>query len=129
MEWKLQDILLAVPFNAADILEFITDIITIFSPRLISTKRRIGPGCIQRPPEAQYQDEFYRCCHSYSKGSLVTFPEFGTKNGRVDFYISAKHWGVELLRNGDRLEQHSGESDFTIRLMRNNALFVRLYNP
>jgi len=28
--------------------------------------------------------------------------------GRVDFYIPAKGWGVELLRNGDRLAEHSG---------------------
>jgi len=53
--------------------------------------------------EAQYQDEFYRCCHTHSNGSLVTFPEFGTAKGRVDFYIPAKQWGVELLRDGDQL--------------------------
>ncbi|KIM77738.1 hypothetical protein PILCRDRAFT_76387 [Piloderma croceum F 1598] len=89
-------------------MELVVGIIRTFSPRALSTERRIGPGYVQRPPEAQYQDEFYRCCHNVSKGSLVTFPEFGTKRGRVDFYIPSKQWGVELLRNGDRLEQHSG---------------------
>jgi len=29
-------------------------------------------------------------------------------NGRVDFYIPVKEWGVELVREGDRLAQHSG---------------------
>jgi hypothetical protein len=71
-----------------------------FPRRLLSTKRRIGPGCIQRPPErrtrldigpqAQYQDEFYHCCHAYSNGSLITFPEFGTAKRRVDFYIPSR---------------------------------------
>jgi hypothetical protein len=63
---------------------------------------------IQQPPEAQYQDEFYRSCHAYSDGLLRTFPEFGTTKGRADFYIPSMQWGVELVREGDRLEQHSG---------------------
>jgi len=37
----------------------------------------------------------------------VTFPEYGTGYGRVDFYIPAKEWGVELLCNGDRLAERS----------------------
>ncbi|KAF8236630.1 hypothetical protein L208DRAFT_612677 [Tricholoma matsutake] len=79
VEWKLQDTLPAIPFNAVDILELIIGVIVKFSPGKLSTERRIGSGCIQRPPEAQYQDEFYRCCHTYSNGSLVTFPEYGTQ--------------------------------------------------
>jgi hypothetical protein len=105
---KLLDTIPTISFNTANILELVVNIIRAFSPRALSTEQRIDPGCIQRPPEAQYQDEFFRCCHSFSKGSLVTFPEFGTKQGRVDFYIPTKQWGVELLRNGDRLAQHSG---------------------
>lgn len=108
VEWKLCDTVPAIPFETDNLLQFVVRVISNFSPRLLSTKRRIGPGCIQRRPEAQYQDEFYRCCHKCSNGSLVTFPEFGTAKGRVDFYIPAKKWGVELLRDGDRLAQHSG---------------------
>ncbi|KAI0280374.1 hypothetical protein BGY98DRAFT_880571, partial [Russula aff. rugulosa BPL654] len=55
-----------------------------------------------------YQDEFYCSCHAYSNGLLRTFPEFGTTKGRADFYIPSLQWGVELVREGDRLEQHSG---------------------
>lgn len=82
---------------------------SIFSPRVFSTLRDIGPGGVQPLPEAQYQDEFYRCCYtySYSKSSLVSFAEFGMAKGRVDFYIPAKKWGVELLRDGNQLAQHS----------------------
>jgi hypothetical protein len=108
VEWKLYDTVPAIPFETGNLLQFVVSVISNFSPRLLSTERRIGPGCIQRRPEAQYQDEFYRCCHKCSNGSLVTFPEFGTAKGRVDFYVPAKAWGVELVRDGDRLAQHSG---------------------
>lgn len=94
--------------RSTTIFDFAVNVIAEFSPLSISPNRRIGPQCTQRPPEAQYQDEFYRSCYAYSKGSLVTFPEFGTKKGRVDFYIPAMEWGVELLRDGNQLTQHSG---------------------
>jgi hypothetical protein len=108
VEWKLYDTTPRIPFETTSILRFVRDVIVKFSPYKLSTEQRIGPGCIQRPPEAQYQDEFYRSCHAYSNGSLQTFPEFSTAKGRVDFYIPSKEWGVELLRDGDRLEEHSG---------------------
>jgi hypothetical protein len=108
VEWKLWDSVPTIPFESNSILQLALEVIARFSPRLLATERIIGPGCIQRPPEAQYQDEFYRCCHAYSNGSLITFPEYGTAKGRADFYIPSRQWGVELLREGDRLEQHSG---------------------
>ena len=107
VEWKLLGIL-DTTFDANNILDFVIDVISKFSLQILSTTRRVTADQIQRPPEAQFQDEFYRCCHTRSNGSLVTFPEFGTAKGRVDFYIPAKEWGVELLRDGDRLAQHSG---------------------
>src|SRR6266852_4778073 len=121
LEWKLFN---SPPteLNSACILEFVVEVIARFSPRCLSTEGRIGPGSIQRPPEAQYQDEFYRSSHAYSNGSLVTFPEFGTAKGQVEFYIPFKEWGVELLLEGDRLRQHSsrfspsGSDETTIRL-------------
>jgi hypothetical protein len=106
VEWKLQDYATIIPFESNSILQLALEVIAGFSPRLLSAERRIGSGSIQRPAEAQYQDEFYRCCHMYSNGSLITFPEYGTQKGRVDFYIPSKNWGVELLRDGDQLEEH-----------------------
>jgi hypothetical protein len=105
LEWKLQKWDDPSPFDSNSLLELAVDVIKRFSPTLLS-ERRIGPGCIQRPQEAQFQDEFYRCCYARSNGSLVAFPEFGTGKGRVDFFIPYKKWGVELLREGDRLQQH-----------------------
>ena len=60
----------------------------------------------QTIPEAQFQDEFYSASSKQAHGS-VSFPEFGTKNGRIDFFIRSKKWGVELLRDGNRLSQHA----------------------
>jgi hypothetical protein len=38
---------------------------------------------------------------------VTTFPECGTPKGRIDFFIRSKKWGVELLREGDRLHEHN----------------------
>ena len=114
MEWKLWGSFSKEPqfqgaqFQATSLLELVICIICRFSPQHLSTERGFGPGCIQRPPEAQYQDEIYRCCHVLSEGSLIAFPEFGTANGRVDFYIPARGWGIELTRDGNRLANHWG---------------------
>jgi hypothetical protein len=108
MEWKLFNSVPTTPPGSNSILELAVKVISGFSPSLLSAERRIGPGCIQRPLEAKYHDEFYRSCQEYSNGLLRTFSEFGTTKGRADFYIPSMQWGVELLREGDRLEQHSG---------------------
>jgi len=94
----------ANPIADQDLLSFATKVIQRSSPLQLSSP---SASSTQQPPEAQFQDEWYRCCHLYSKGSLITFPEFGNASGRVDFYIPVKKWGVELLRDGDGLENHS----------------------
>ena len=94
--------------SQVSLFEFSIDVIRKFSPINLSNERRIGPGFLQRPPEAQYQDEFYRCSYELGASSMITFSEFGTANGRVDFYIPGKKWGIELLRNGQSLAEHSG---------------------
>jgi hypothetical protein len=48
----------------SNLLQFSLDVIHQYSPRNLSDRHRIGLGSIQRPPKAQYQDEFYRCCHA-----------------------------------------------------------------
>ena len=105
VEWKLWDRYPPPPVVTDSILTFVIDIIRKFSPKRFATEQTLPFGEIRQIPEAQYQVEFYRCC---SNGSIVTFPEYGTRQGRVDFYIPAKEWGVELLCNGDRLAEHSG---------------------
>jgi len=52
---------------------------------------------VQSVPEAQFQDEFYHACAAYMNNSVVSFPEFGMRCGRIDFFIPSKKWGIELL--------------------------------
>jgi hypothetical protein len=108
LEWNLWETLPKVPFKTNGLLNFVISVVSCFSPTRLAETRRLASGGTQQIPEAHYQDEFYMNCHICSKGSILSFPECGTMKGRVDFYIPAKEWGVELLREGDRLAQHSG---------------------
>lgn len=62
------------------------------------------------PLEDQYQKEFYRCLFMLLDGHVVTSPEYvvkpGAKGGTIDFLIAQKKWGLELLRERDRLVEH-----------------------
>ncbi|KAF8638655.1 hypothetical protein AX17_002036 [Amanita inopinata Kibby_2008] len=74
--------------------------------------RRAGPiTTVQRPPEAQYQDEFYRAAFLVTRGNVRITPEFaswpGAKvAGRIDFFIPSIKWGIEITRDGSELLQH-----------------------
>ncbi|CAD6439997.1 d573b7de-738c-4b9f-b51c-af534f1a4e5a [Sclerotinia trifoliorum] len=60
-------------------------------------------------PEAAFQDEMY-CCLNYELHNLPILSEYAeTKDGRIDFYIFDKRWGVEILQSGNngRLEEHA----------------------
>jgi len=113
VEWKLSDENPAIPIEAPSLLEFVIQIIKRFSPLKLLHPRMVGLYYFQSLPEAQYQDEFYRCCYDLTKGSLATLSEFGTADGRVDFYIPSKKWAVELLRDGQRFEQHNNRFSST----------------
>ncbi|KAL5514658.1 hypothetical protein ACEPAG_1974 [Sanghuangporus baumii] len=91
-----------------NLLEFMLGIIRLFDPAILSEERRIGPACIQRPPEAQYQDEFYRCSFKHPCGTYLSFPESGTMKGQASFYVPSKKWEIELLRDGNQLEEYTG---------------------
>ncbi|OCB91863.1 hypothetical protein A7U60_g858 [Sanghuangporus baumii] len=108
VEWKLFSRSESPIPLQTNLLEFVLGIIHLFEPAILSEERRIGPACIQRPPEAQYQDEFYRCSFKHPCGSYLSFPEFGTVKGQANFYVPSKKWGIELLRDGNQLEEHSG---------------------
>ncbi|KIM26927.1 hypothetical protein M408DRAFT_24950 [Serendipita vermifera MAFF 305830] len=87
--------------------DFAINVIRLFSHLQLSSPRRVSASNTHRPPEARFQDEFYRCCLDYSNGSLISFPGSGYENGRVDLYIPQKEWGLRLLRDGDTLENSS----------------------
>jgi hypothetical protein len=95
------------PITDQTLLSFVIEVIRGFSPQTLSSREKIGALKKQNPPDAHFQDEFYRGCHESSKGSFISFPESGNARGKIDFYIPRGEWGVELLRDGDRLKDHS----------------------
>ena len=80
-----------------------------FRPRQLSDAPRSLAGNTL-PLEDQYQKEFYRCLFTILDGHVVISPEYvvktGTKGGTIDFLIESKKWGLELLRDRDRLVEH-----------------------
>jgi hypothetical protein len=75
---------------------------------LSSVDRGIGPGAVKRPVEAQYQDEFYRACHSELKVYLTSEWSGSSLAGRVDFRIKEMKWVIECVREGERFDEHIG---------------------
>lgn len=60
-----------------------------------------------RPVEAQYQDEFYRAFNKVvGRGVPISSEWSPGGNGRVDFWIPEKYWGIELLRDHSNLHEH-----------------------
>lgn len=60
-----------------------------------------------RPLEAQYRDEFYRAFAHVVGQDVPISSEWSLRgNGRVDFYIPQKKWGIELLREHDSVDEH-----------------------
>lgn len=60
-----------------------------------------------RPPEASFQDEFYRCFwNEVGSGVRISSEWSDVGQGRIDFHIVEPGWGFELLRDEDRLREH-----------------------
>ncbi|EEH10578.1 conserved hypothetical protein [Histoplasma capsulatum G186AR] len=61
-----------------------------------------------RPLEATFQNEFYRACYELLGKRLYLSSEWtGTaKGGRVDFQVRGTRWAIEILRDGDNIDEH-----------------------
>ncbi|TDL25680.1 hypothetical protein BD410DRAFT_604146 [Rickenella mellea] len=135
VQWKMFGEVPGAGLSYTDLLEFTFDAFSNFSPTLLSEERNIDLGITQSTPEAQFQSEFYRCSFQLSDGHVVTFPEFGTAKGRADFYIPSEEWGIELLRDGQKLEEHvgrfskTGKYGKTLRLSQHIILDCRFTMP
>ncbi|TGO91815.1 hypothetical protein BPOR_0018g00310 [Botrytis porri] len=60
-------------------------------------------------PEAAFQDEMY-CCLNQELYNLPILSEYAeAKDGRIDFFIFGKRWGIEILQSGNsgRLEEYA----------------------
>jgi hypothetical protein len=88
-------------------LKLAVDAIKRFRPRQLSNPSHSLAGNTL-PGEDQYQKEFYRCLFTILDGHIS--PEFvlktGTSGGTIDFFIAQKKWGLELLRDRNRLVEH-----------------------
>ena len=58
-------------------------------------------------PMIRMQDEWYRGFNSLLGHGFAISSEWSQLgNGRIDFRIIGPKWGIELLRDGDRLAEH-----------------------
>lgn len=106
IEWRLfLDDSFTGTIEEGTVVEFVMCVISRFDPIALG-KRLISPGTVQQTQEAQYQDEFYRCSHAFVGDSVAVLPEYGMPSGRVNLYARSKQWGIELLRDGDKLDEH-----------------------
>ncbi|RAH48842.1 uncharacterized protein BO95DRAFT_511987 [Aspergillus brunneoviolaceus CBS 621.78] len=85
-------------------LEMTVDAIRKFHPDQLA-------GTPAMPIEDQCQKEFYRCLFPLLIERHITVaPEYliktGIRSGRMDLLVPQKQWGVDLLRSGDRIQQH-----------------------
>jgi hypothetical protein len=69
------------------LLAFVIAVCGRVSPSSFQKKHPVGAAGVRRPPEAEYCDEFYRASSAHTEGSVITFSEFGSREGRVDFFV------------------------------------------
>jgi len=73
----------------------------------VSARGRLGAGSQRRPVESQYQKEFHCGFDSLlGSGHGISSEWSGGGSGHIDFRITEPKWGIELLRDGDRLTEH-----------------------
>jgi hypothetical protein len=69
-----------------------------FSPIAIRSGREFGAGALERPVEAQFQDEFYRACYTLLNNIYLTSEwSAGELGGSVDFKPSLKNGPSSVL--------------------------------
>ncbi|KAE9405580.1 hypothetical protein BT96DRAFT_329766 [Gymnopus androsaceus JB14] len=104
--------------DVSTLYRLVTTVIGKFNPDRLRTPRRVDGSDEASALEALYRHEFYMCLYEYRPRAIVS-PEYGTEvghrpSGRVDFLVhraesteEQRSWGIELLRDGDRLAQHA----------------------
>lgn len=96
------------PFRLYGSLEALCmSVIKSFSHKNLITSAPSLPLEKERP-ETQFQNEWYRAFHVVVGNGVGISSEWsgGQCQGRIDFRITEPCWGVEILRDGDRLSQH-----------------------
>lgn len=88
----------------------VVDIIKFIKPNKLSLPPK-KPGTIANaPPENWYCKEFYRASDKILQGGVLWSPEYGNgrvkQGGSLDFYLAVKKWGLEFMREGDRIRSY-----------------------
>ena len=115
LSWRLMPSDVVIEHDT--ILDLTIAVICQFSPSQLSKPpHRMRGESNDNPPEAQYQKEFYRGLFELFGGAFGS-PEYGTERGaqqgRIDFFIDARKWGIELLRDGKELYEHGSRFEET----------------
>lgn len=84
-----------------------TAVLKKFSQRALLSAARLGTGGKVIPTESCFQNEFYRILQTILGFSSKVISEWSDDGGsRIDFMLEEPGWGIELLREGDRLGEH-----------------------
>ncbi|KAK0440355.1 hypothetical protein EV421DRAFT_1905495 [Armillaria borealis] len=86
-------------------LDLVCQVTALFRPSLL----RDLPVRFGTPIESRYHMEFYRAASALTDSAVVVSPDFATNpnrdtQGRIDFPLAHKKWGIELTRDGNRLD-------------------------
>lgn len=86
------------------LLQICTNAIARFSPGTLQNRRYPQSNRSWGIPEAAFQDELY-CCLNLELHYLPILSEYShTKNGRIDFYVADRRWGIEVLQCGSKAD-------------------------
>ena len=86
-----------------------TNAIARFSPSALQNRRSDQSDRRWGIPETAFQNELY-CCLNLELHHIPILSEYShTQNGRIDFYIADKKWGIEVLQCGSngKIAEHS----------------------
>lgn len=81
-----------------------TNAIARFSPGTLQKRRHSRHSGSWSIPEAAFQDELYECLNQELHYLPILSEYSHTKDGRIDFYISDRKWGIEVLQCGSNKE-------------------------
>ena len=99
--------------NDLSLQQICTNAIARISPSTLQNRRRSQSKEKWGIPEAAFQDELY-CCLNLELHYLPILSEYAhTNDGRMDFYVSDKKWGIEVLQCGSNADIIQHISRFT----------------
>ncbi len=86
-------------------LDLVCQVTALFRPSLL----RDPPVRFGTPLESRYHMEFYRAASALTDSAVVLSPDFATNpnrdtRGQIDFLLAHKKWGIEITRDGNRLD-------------------------